>query len=111
MVKHRIITTDNIPVRLPDSRIPPKILPEIKKVLQEWLRKGIIKESSSPYTVQMVFLKKKNGTIRPCVDYRHLNKKTVKDAFPLPRIVETIDKFKGSQYYCCLDLTQGFLHI
>lgn len=111
LMKHKITTTDNIPFRQPDRCIPPAIKPEVKKILEDWLKKGIIQESSSPYASQLVFAKKKNGQIRACVDYRMLNKKTVKDAFPLPRIEETMEQLKGSKYFCSLDLTQGYLQI
>lgn len=110
-VSHRIVTTDDIPIKHPDRRIPPNLIPEVKKVLNDWLVTGVIKESSSPFASQMVFVRKKSGEVRICVDYRQLNNKTRKDAFPLPKIEECIDALKGAKYFCSLDLTQGYLQV
>ena len=111
IVTHKIKTTDDIPVCLPDRRIPPPIQPEVKKHLQKWLKTGIIKESDSPYASQIVIVRKKDSSIRICLDYRALNRKTVKDAFPLPRIEETLEALKGAKYFSSLDLTQGYLQL
>jgi hypothetical protein len=110
-VEHCIKTNTDVPVKQPDRRIPPQVLSEVKMILEEWLRSGIITESNSPYASQMVLVKKKSGEIRVCVDYRQLNQQTVKDAFPLPRIEECIDSLKGVKYFSSLDLTQGYLQV
>jgi hypothetical protein len=110
-VKHRIVTTSDIPVKLPDRRIPPQAMTEVKKLLKDWLKSGVIKESDSPYASQMVLVRKKSGEIRVCIDYRLLNQRTIKDAFPLPRIDECIEQLKGAKYFSSLDLTQGYLQI
>jgi hypothetical protein len=111
VVTHKIKTTDSEPVCLPDRRIPPQIQPEVKRHLQKWLKAGVIKESDSPYASQIVIVKKKDSSIRICLDYRALNKKTVRDAFPLPRIEETIEAIRGAKYFSSLDLTQGYLQL
>lgn len=111
VVEHRIITEDNIPIKQPDRRVPPNQIPEVKKILDEWLKIGVIQESCSPYASQMVLVKKKNGSIRVCIDFRSLNNKTIKDAFPIPKIEECIDSLKGAKYFCSLDLTQGYLQV
>ena len=108
---HRINLTDDIPIKQPDRRIPPHLIPEVRKILQEWLNQSIISESDSPYASQLVLVKKKCGAIRPCVDMRLLNAKTIKDAFPLPSFEQAIDALKGSRYYSSLDLTQGYLQV
>lgn len=111
LVEHRIRTTDEIPIRQPDRSIPPLLIPEVKKILQNWLKAGVIAESNSPYASQMVFVRKKSGQIRVCIDFRLLNKKTIKDAFPLPRIEDCLASLKDAKYFCSLDLTQGYLQV
>lgn len=111
LVEHRIITTDEIPIRRPDRPVPPQLVPKVKKVLHDWLQSGVIKDSDSSYASQMVIVTKKSGEIRICIDFRGLNAKTIKDAFPLPRIDDCIDSLKGANYFCSLDLTQGYLQV
>ena len=69
---------------------------------------GIIEESSSPWMAPMVFVPKENGELRLCVDYRELNKRTVKDAYPLPRPDEAQDRLSGSSIFSTLDLQHGY---
>ena len=111
VVKHRIHTTDNIPVRLPHRRIPPQQWEEVREYLRTSLAQGLIRESSSPYASAVVLVRKTDGSLRLCVDYRALNAKTHKDAYPLPRIDEALDTLKGAKYFCSLDLTHGYHHI
>ena len=110
-VVHKIKLTDDTPIKQPDRRIPPQVVPTVKKMIKDWLKAGVIEESDSPYASQMVLVRKKSGDIRICVDYRALNNKTVKDAFPLPRIEECIESLQGAKYFCSLDLTQGYLQV
>lgn len=110
-VEHQIRTTTDDPLKLPDRRVPPQVVPEVKKVLSDWLKAGVIKHSSSPYASQMVLVRKKSGEVRVCIDYRQLNNRTVKDAFPLPRIDQCIDQLQGARYFSSLDLTQGYLQV
>ena len=72
------------------------------------LKEGIIKESSSPWMSPAVFVRKKNGDVRICVDYRALNKQTVKDAYPLPRPDEVQDRLAGCTIFSTLDLRSGY---
>jgi len=111
LVKHRIITQDDIPIKEPDRRIPPNLKSEVKKILQNWLDAGIIKHSDSPYASQIVLVHKKSGDVRICIDYRALNIKTIKDAFPLPKIEECLESLSGAKYFCSLDLTQGYMQV
>jgi transposase InsO family protein len=111
LVEHRINTTDDVPIVHPDRRVPHNIIPEVKKVMQNWMKAGVIEASNSPYASQMVIIRKKSGDIRVCIDYRMLNRKTIKDAFPLPRIDDCIDSLHGAKYFCSLDLTQGYLQV
>ena len=72
---------------------------------------GVIRESSSPYASPVVLVRKSDGKLRLCVDYRALNAKTHKDAYPLPRIDEALDTLSGAKYFCSLDLAHGFYQI
>ena len=72
---------------------------------------GIIRESSSPWSAALVYVKKKDGSTRPCVDYRRLNAVTTKDAYPLPRIDDCLDSLEGAVYFSSMDLTSGFYQI
>lgn len=111
LVKHKIVTTDDKPVKVPHRRVPPHQWQEVRDYLQKSLEQGIIRESSSPYASPVVLVKKKDGKLRLCVDYRLLNAKTHKDAYPLPRIDEALDVLKGAKYFCSLDLAHGFNQI
>ena len=89
----------------------PAILQEVKSKLKEMEEKGIIRPSTSPYASQMVVVRKKSGQLRICVDFRALNKVTIDDAFPLPRINEVIDSLKGARYFSTLDLASGYYQL
>ena len=108
LVKHRIPVTDDIPVRVPHRRVPPHQWPEVREYLKKSLDMGIIRPSCSPYASAVVVVRKPNGKIRLCLDYRQLNAKTRKDAYPLPRIEEALDALKGAKYFSSLDLAHGF---
>ena len=111
LIKHRINLQDQTPVKQPDRRIPPQLQPDVKQHLQKWLDAGIIRESYSPYASQIVIAKKKNGQLRICCDYRDLNSKTIKDAFPLPRMEETLQALKGAKLFSTFDLNQAFMQM
>ena len=104
-VKHKIRTEDDIPVR---PRIPPNQYQEVKEHIQKLLDSSIIHESHSPYASPIVLVRKNNGSLRLCVDYRKLNSRTRKDSFPLPRIDESLDALNGAQWFTRLDLASGF---
>ena len=108
-VKHRIETTDDTPIRLPHRRLSPHLQPAVRDHLERMLKNGIIRESNSPFASQAVVIEKKDKTLRICVDYRLLNKKTIKDAFPLPRIDESLDSLHGAKLFSSIDLAQGYL--
>ncbi|GJJ71803.1 hypothetical protein EMPS_04160 [Entomortierella parvispora] len=83
-------------------------LDELRKQLDQLLAAGFIKPSTSPYGAPVLFVRKKDGTLRMCVDYRGLNKITRKNRHPLPRIDELLDRFRGARYYSKLDLLSGY---
>ena len=107
MAEHFIPTTGS-PIRIPPCRILANYQVEVEEQLQQMLATGIIAESSSPWMAPMVFVCKKSGDLRLCIDYRELNKRTVKDAYPLPRPDEAQDCLAGSAVFCSLDLRNGY---
>lgn len=107
-VKHEIKLVDDVPVTQPYRRIPPNQYQEVQEHISKLLKKGIIQESESAYASPVVVVRKSDGSIRLCVDYRKLNLKTKKDAFPLPRIDESFDALKGAKYFSTIDLASGY---
>ncbi|MGL5708461.1 MAG: reverse transcriptase domain-containing protein [Aeromonas sp.] len=83
----------------------------IDKNIKMMKDENLIGESSSPYSAPIVLVKKKDGTERFCVDYRQLNKATIKDQFPMPRIDDTLDSLGNSNYFSCIDLKSGYWQI
>ena len=110
-VHHRLRTTDSIPVAQPYRRIPPHQLQEVQEHIKGLLAQNVIVESHSPYAAPVVIVRKKDGGIRLCVDYRRLSAKTVGDAYPLPRIQESFDALVGAQFFWTLDLASGYHQI
>ena len=110
-VIHRIRVIDEIPVNKPYRRIPPPQIAEVKEHIEALLKSGIIIESQSCYSSPVVIVRKKDGTIRLCIDYRELNAKTHKDAHPIPRIDESFDATEGSKYFSTLDLQSAYNQI
>ena len=84
LVKHRIDLTDNTPFKQRHRRIPPSMLDEVRSHLQQLLSAGIIQRSHSPWSSNVVLVRKKDGKLRMCVDYRQLNHRTIKDSYALP---------------------------
>ena len=105
-------TIDVLPGATPASitpyRMAPKELKELKLQLQELLEKGFIRSSVSPWRAPVLFVKKKDGTLRLCVDYRQLNKMTVKNKYPLPRIDDLFNQLKGADVFSKIDLRFGY---
>ena len=107
MIRHSIRTSAETPIALPFRRIPPTQYQEVKEHIRMLLGQGVIKESHSAWTSPIVLVRKKDGSLRMCVDYRQLNAKTHRDAFPLPRIDESFDAMKGAKWFTTLDLASG----
>nr|GEZ87375.1 putative reverse transcriptase domain-containing protein [Tanacetum cinerariifolium] len=103
---------DLIPGVSPVARAPYRLAPsEIKELsdqLQELFDKGFIRPSSSPWGALVLFVKKKDGSFQMCIDYRELNKLTVKTRYPLPRIDNLFDQIQGSIVYSKIDLRSGY---
>ncbi|GKV34371.1 hypothetical protein SLEP1_g42748 [Rubroshorea leprosula] len=96
------------PVSKAPYRMAPAELKELKVQLEELLEKGFIRPSVSPWGAPMLFVKKKDGSMRLCIDYWELNKVTVKNRYPLPRIDDLFDQLKGAQVFSKIDLRSGY---
>lgn len=105
---HSINLRDDEPVASTFRRIPPTQYEEVKRHIQMLLDKKIIQKSSSPYASPVVIVRKKDNSIRLCVDYRRLNAKTKPDAYPLPRIDDSLDALGGAKLFSTLDLASGY---
>jgi len=101
-VNHRIYTEDVPPVKLHSYNMPPDEQNFIKEEIERMLESNIIQPSESPWASPVVLVRKKNGKLRFCVDYRKLNNVTKKDAYPLPRIQEMLNALSGSQWFSTL---------
>jgi hypothetical protein len=91
--------------------MPPNELAELKTQLQDLLEKGFIRPSSSPWGCPAIFVKKKDQTLRMCVDYRPLNGVTIKNKYPLPRIDILFDQLTGARVFSKIDLRSGYHQI
>ena len=89
----------------------PLELAEAKRQIYELLAMGFIEKSQSPYGAPIQFVRKKDGTLRMCIDYRALNKLTVPNRYPIPRIDDLLDKMQGAQVFNSLDLASGYHQI
>ena len=110
-LQHEIPLTDEVPVRQRYRRLPPSQYEQVREHIQGLLEGGVIRPSTSPYASPIVLVQKKSGELRMCVDYRQLNAKTRRDAYPLPRIEETLDALGGAKYFSTLDLASGYNHV
>ena len=89
-------------------RMAPVELQELRVQLQELLDKGFIKPSTSPWGAPVLFAKKKDKTLRLCIDYRQLNRVTIKNRYPLPRIDDLFDQLRGARVYSKIDLCTSY---
>ncbi|GKG04496.1 hypothetical protein Tco_0314883, partial [Tanacetum coccineum] len=96
------------PVAKSPYRFAPSELGELSGQLKELQDKGFIRPSSSPWRVSVLFVKKKDGSFRMCIDYRELNKLIVKNHYQLPRIDDLFDQLQGSQFFSKIDLRSGY---
>ena len=96
------------PISIPPNRMAPAELRELKAQLEELLSKGFIRPSISPWGAPVLFMKKKYGSLRLCIDYRQLNRVTIRNQYPIPRIDELFDQLQGSRVYSKIDLRSGY---
>ncbi|CAI2345915.1 unnamed protein product [Caenorhabditis sp. 36 PRJEB53466] len=106
-----IYTNTEIPIRGRPYRVPTKFQAELEQHINGLLRSGRITESNTPWTSPLVLVKKKNGSMRVCLDFRRLNEVTIPDNFPLPRIEAILEKVGGSSYFSSLDMANGYLQL
>lgn len=112
LAKHRVITDEYArPLRQSPYRVSAREREAIKQQVDEMLRDDIIQPSTSPWASPVVLVKKKDGTLRFCVDYRRLNNITKKDVYPLPRIDDALDRLYNAKYFSSMDLKTGYWQI
>ena len=99
---------DAKPIKQAPRRLPLAQKAIVDQEIDKMLSEGIIETSDSAWSSPVVLVKKKDGSIRFCVDYRKLNNVTRKDAYPLPKIDETIDTLSSANYFCTPDLQSGY---
>jgi len=109
--KHQINLKETKPVKQPVRRVPYTMRDEVKKQLDNMLDAGLIKESESPWASPIVLVRKANGSLRICVDYRRLNEVTIKDCYPLPKIEDMLVILHKAKFYTILDLASGYHQI
>ena len=108
VLHHNIDTGSASPIRQPVRRLSLPAKEEVKKLLGEMLQKNVISPSTSPWASPIVLVQKKDGSTRFCVDYRKVNCLTRKDAYPIPKIDETLDTLAGAKLFSTLDLRSGY---
>lgn len=111
LVKHKIETGDHEPVKSKQFRLPFRQKEQLSQIVLDMQKDGIIVPSNSPWSANMFLVKKKDGSMRPVVDYRGLNSITKADVYPLPRIEDCLDSLAGAQFFSTLDLRSGYWQI
>ncbi|XP_035862265.1 uncharacterized protein LOC118496109 [Sander lucioperca] len=110
-IKHRIRLSDPSPFKQRPRPIHPSDYEAVRCHLKELQDANIIRESESPFASPIVVVKKKNGDIRLCIDYRKLNRQTIKDAYALPNIEEAFSALNGSKWFSIMDLKSGYYQV
>ena len=110
LVEHEIYT-EGPPVSLPFRRQNPLVRAQEQSQVKEMLRDGVIRPSISPWASPVVMVKKKDGSMRFCVDSRKVNDATIKDAHPLPRIDDTLESLHGAKFFSTLDFKSGYWQV
>ena len=111
LTQHRIATGDASPIRLPPYRLPHAYRATVQQELEEMMTQGVIEQTTSEWAAPIVVVRKKDGAIRLCVDYRHLNAVSTIDAYPMPQIDDLIDLIGQAQFISTLDLTKGYWQV
>ena len=110
-VVEREIHTHGPPIHQPYHRQNPEVCGQEQEQLKEMLDQGVVRPSSSPRASPVVMVKKKDGTLHFCIDFRKLNDVTIKDAHPLPRIDDILEALKGAKYFATLDLKSWYWQV
>ena len=110
-MKHKIETGSQRPIRQSPRRTPLAFQHEEDDHLDKMLSSGVVVPLSSEWASPVVLVRKKDGGVRWCVDYRQLNDLTTKDAYLLPKIEECLDTLSGSKWFSTLDLMSGYYQV
>lgn len=110
-VKMHLILKDEVPVHQNPRRLSAEQRSIVNGIIDEWISKGIARPSRSEYASPIVVIKKKSGKPRLCVDYRRLNRRIVRDRYPLPLVEDQLDRLAKAKVFCTLDLKDGFFHV
>ena len=110
-IYHQINTGEAAPICQTPRRLPFHSRQQVAEMLEEMERQGVIESSSSPWASPIVLVKKKDGSLRFCVDYRKLNKVTTRDSYPLPRVDDILDSLHGAEWFTTLDLRSGYWQV
>ena len=110
-IQHFIYTTENNPVKQQPYRLPHAYWEEVKQEVKDMLAEGVIEPSQSDWASPIVLVRKKDGSMRLCVDYRKLNAQTRTDAYPMPRIEDILDQVGNAKFITTLDLTRGYWQV
>ena len=105
------MTRDSSPRKQPVRRIPFAVRQEVATLLCKMQDSGVIRASNSPWASPVVLVRKRDGSLRFCIDYRDLNSVTKADTFPLPRVDELLDQLGRSKYFSTLDLASGYWQV
>ena len=108
LIEHEVNTGNAKPIKQSMRRVPFAMKEEFNKLVDEMLNAGLIVESESPWCSPTVLVKKKDGSMRICVDYRRVNEVTVKDSYPIPKIEEILNQLGGNTVFTTLDLASGY---
>ena len=111
LVEHGIDMGDHAPIKQAVRRPPLHLRQEAHDEVKKMLRQGVIEPSQSPWASPVVLVRKKDGSLRYCIDYRKLNAVTRKDSYPLPRIDDSLDALGQARYFTTLDLASGYWQI
>ena len=111
MVEHHIRTGEHPPIKQAPRRLAPHRRSLVDEEVDKMLSSGTIEPAEGPWASPVVLVKKKDGTMRFCVDYRRLNGITTKDAYPLPRIDDSLDTLAGSNWFSTMDLVSGYWQV
>ena len=109
--EHRIETGDKLPVALPIRRIAWVERDKIKDEVRKMKEQNVIVDSASPWSSPLVLVRKKDGSVRFCIDYRKLNEITIADRYPLPRIDDVLDELNSGAFFSVIDLKSGYWQI
>ena len=105
--QHEIKLTDTKLVKQRCRWVPPGQSEEFREAVKDLLEAGAIRESKGPYSSPVVRVRKKDKALRICADFRQLNRKTIKDAYPIPRIKETLESLQGAKWFCAVNCKVG----